>query len=163
MSNFNRDMQVGAEFQDYITDRLFDFGISTNYYTSKKYQLEKAEGRSGIEVKFDSGYYNYNGDRVKSKYVVVEFAKEVRPKGSNVWEDTTLFKHNIWLFVIGNYDKAWALPVRKLRKLVKDDRVEKTIKHNEGNNDTRVKLMRLPIEIAENIAVFTIKKEEDFI
>jgi hypothetical protein len=163
MADFNHTMQIGAEFQDYITDRLFNFGINVNCYSSKKYQLEKGEGKSGIEIKFDSGHYTYNGALVKSKYVVIEYQKEVRPKHSDIWEDTTLFKHNIWLYVIGNYDKAWALPAKKLRKFKLDERIEKTIKQNEGNNDTRVKLMRLPIEIAESIAIFTINKQEEFL
>lgn len=157
MNEFNYCMQVGAEFQDYIADCLFERGIIIQYYSSKKYQNEFGEGRTGIEVKHDSKWKETGN-------VVIEYAKEVRPKGSDVWEDTTLFKHDIWLYIIGNREKAWALPVKKLRKLRFDDRVTKVIKHNEGNNDTKVKLMKLPIEIAEHIAVFTInKKEEDFL
>ena len=45
---YNKQLEKALEFQDFVADKLYNIGIPLNCYSSKKYQYEKGESRSGI-------------------------------------------------------------------------------------------------------------------
>ena len=54
-SNHQNSLEVGHEFQDFITEKLAkEFGIAITIFQSKKYQFQKGESLQGVEIKYDA-------------------------------------------------------------------------------------------------------------
>ena len=95
---YNKQLEKALEFQDFVADKLYNIGISLNCYSSRKYQYEKGESRSGIEIKFDD-------QRKKTGNLYIEYAEKSNPNNKNYVPSGIERKDNTWLYVIGDYDE----------------------------------------------------------
>lgn len=93
---YERQLQEGLEFQDYVSEILYNNGIIIRSFLSKKYS-EKGENKFGIEIKYDKKF-------VKTGNLYLEYSekknsnnKKYIPSGISKFEDS-------WLYCIGNYD-----------------------------------------------------------
>jgi len=95
---YQRMMELGNEFQDYVADVLAKtLGINITAYMSQKYQYNKGENRQGIEIKFDDKYKQTGN-------LYIEIA-EKREETNNDFVDSGIYRQdNTWLYVIGNYN-----------------------------------------------------------
>ena len=54
MTEYYKDkFEAGLEYQDYVSDELRKAGLFLGAYSSRKYQQERGESASGIEIKHD--------------------------------------------------------------------------------------------------------------
>ena len=108
---FYNDLERGQEFQDFITDILYDkLGIQMCYYTSKKYQKTKGESRNGIEIKYDER-------ALETGNLFIEFESRPHPQANTLNKSGILRENdNSWLWVIGNYKIVFILGRQQLIK-----------------------------------------------
>jgi len=101
-------LEKGLQYQDFVAERLYDIGLSTISYASKKYQVEVGENKAGLEIKFD--------DKMKhTGNLYIETAEK-----SNAWiqnyTDSGIFRNdNTWLYVIGDYSTIFIMGKKQLR------------------------------------------------
>lgn len=69
---YQDQLEKGLQYQDFVADKLYNIGWSLNCYSSKKYQYEKGESRSGIEIKFDNQMKNTHN-------LYIEYAEKSHP------------------------------------------------------------------------------------
>ena len=88
---FNKSLEKGREFEDYVSERLWGLGLAVMTYGSMRYQ-RKGESLNGIEIK-------YEGKFRETKRLYIECRQEKKD-----WEVSGIFKRdNTWLRVMGDY------------------------------------------------------------
>lgn len=93
---YKEKLEQGLQFQDFVTDILFnELFIPISTYQSKKYQL-KGENKQGIEIKFD-GRYKETGN------LYIEISEKSDPRNMNYVNSGIHRKDNTWLYIIGDY------------------------------------------------------------
>lgn len=115
---YKLQLEKASEYQDFITDKLFDIGLCVNVYSSKKYQFSKGESKTGIEIKFDNQF-----KRTGNLYI--EYAEKSDPKNDNYVCSGILRNDNTWIYCIGNYEIIYLFPKKWLQEIKK----LKNIKH----------------------------------
>ena len=106
---FNTCKDIGEEYQDFICDELLKIGLSLNVYVSRKYQLNKGESASGIEIKHDSKW-----QQTGRLYFEVEAVNKKQTEmigGGITKEDSS------WLYLIGDETKAFIFAKQQLIRL----------------------------------------------
>jgi hypothetical protein len=99
MSYYDDMLKKGLEYQDFIMEYLYAAGLPLITYTSQKFQIEKGENKLGVEIKFDDGY-------AKSGNLYIEV--EERRNINNPYVTSGIFRtDNTWLYIQGNYEKAF--------------------------------------------------------
>lgn len=89
-------LQQGLEFQDFVTDILFnELFIPLSTYQSKKYQL-KGENKQGIEIKFDDRYKETGN-------LYIELSEKSNANNINYINSGINRDDNTWLYIIGDY------------------------------------------------------------
>jgi hypothetical protein len=107
---YAKKLQQGLEYQDYVFEKLYDVGIATIAYSSKKYQNTKGENKAGFEIKFD--------DRLKSTgNLYIEIAEKSHPANKDFVPSGIYRNDNTWLYMIGNYDTIFIFDKKRLRKI----------------------------------------------
>jgi hypothetical protein len=141
---YNDQLEKAEEYQDFVTDRLWERGLVVNQYTSKKYQWSKGESRGGIEIKYD-----YSSLTTSNLYIECEEKSHPDNDGyvaSGIYRDD-----NAWLYVIGNYDKIWVFAKTILVLMHKS----KAYREVEANTKTSIGYL-LPQSQADIYAAFVI-------
>lgn len=100
----------GAKYQDFIRWQLqLQRGISISQNVSRTYQFNMGENTQGIEIKFDS--LCTKGRRRLS----IEIAEKSRASMPE-WTPSGIYRtDNTWLYIQGNYEKAYAFSRKLLR------------------------------------------------
>ena len=94
-------IEAGDSFEDYVTDRLAESGITLRTYKSAKMQLGVGENRAGFEIKLDEGHQRYS-------HLSIEIAE--RRQASGIWVPSGIFRNdNSWLYIQGNRALFWVL------------------------------------------------------
>lgn len=94
---YNEKLEKGLEYQDFVLDTLYDkLGLIISYYSSRKYQYEKGESKTGIEIKYDMLYKDTGN-------LYIEYA-EKKPNANYYVISGIARQDNAWLYVIGNHD-----------------------------------------------------------
>ena len=106
---FNDCLTIGEEYQDFICDELLKIGIPLNVYVSKKYQMNKGESASGIEIKHDSKWRQTGRLYFEVEANSKDTTKMV--KGGITKEDKS------WLYLIGDETKAFIFAKNQLIRL----------------------------------------------
>lgn len=107
---YQEQLQRGLEYQDFVTDKLFELGISLNCYSSQKYQNEKGENKTGIEIKLDN-------KMKQTGNLFIEYA-EKRNKENEFYIPSGIERNdNTWLYAIGDYDTIYIIDKRVLQDL----------------------------------------------
>jgi len=135
--------QEGLEFQDFISDRLRVEGFNIGVYSSLKYQLNKGESASGIEIKFD-GRFRETGN------FYIEVAEKSHPNVAEFSASGILRSDNAWGYLIGDYQDAYLFSVLQLRNVYSRPT---EWKQQMGIKNTEIKTSRgmlLPLKYALN-------------
>ena len=104
-------LKKGLEYQDFVFDQLRHMDgmpIFLGAYASEKYQYDKGESLSGIEIKFDDKLKETNNLFIEVKEKTDPSNKEFVPSG-------IMRNDNSWLYLIGNYEQAFIFARRTLR------------------------------------------------
>lgn len=125
-------LQQGLEYQDFISKAL-----NITNYSSKKYQYDLGENSLGIEIKLDTRFEETGN-------IYFETHEKTRAENANFVESGINRKDNSWLYLIGNYKKAFVFAKKYLPKILENCR-EVTISTSKG--------LLLPIEKAERFAI----------
>lgn len=109
--DYRSDKHLEAEeFQDFVSDALFEIGLPIGCYSSKKYQYKKGESRAGVEIKYDQRV-------AETGNLYIETAEKADPSRP-AFSDSGIFRNdNSWLYVIGDYRTIWIFAKSMLRLL----------------------------------------------
>ena len=108
---YNEKLQQGLEYQDFIFEQLKkmnDMPLFLGAYSSKKYQYEKGESLSGLEIKFDDKL-SVTGN------LFIETFEKTDAANKNYVRSGIMRCGNSWLYLIGNYKEAFIFSVSQLR------------------------------------------------
>lgn len=105
------NLQLGLEYQDFVFDQLRkrdDMPVFLGAYASRKYQNDKGESPSGLEVKYDRKFHKTGNLYIE----IAEKSDAALPKytASGIMRDD-----NSWLYLIGDYEEAFIFPKNLLR------------------------------------------------
>ena len=132
-------LERGLQYQDFVTEKLYEKGILTITYASKKYQIKYGENKAGIEIKFDD-----KCKRTGNLYIEIS---EKSNKNNPYFVDSGIYRDdNTWLFIIGDYSNIYILSKIQLQK------VHREKKFIEINNETSNGFL-LPISYAKEQAL----------
>jgi hypothetical protein len=94
-ADFKGRLEKGQEYQDFLTDILpRKTGLIPQFYSSKKYQVERGEGLGRIEAKFD-GRFQWTGN------LFIELEEKMYP-GDQFYPSGWLHKKGIFFIIIGD-------------------------------------------------------------
>lgn len=116
--NHKDPLQVGSQFQDFVSYMLSKEGIIIQNYSSNRWQREIGENIQGFEIKYDaysSGCCMYK-DVEPSGRVGIE--TEERTNTNRPWVPSGILRDdNSWLYIVGNYKSFWIFSKKDLLKL----------------------------------------------
>lgn len=145
-SNHQNSLEVGHEFQDFITEKLAkEFGIAITIFQSKKYQFQKGESLQGVEIKYDArstGDCTYTQCTATGN-VGIEIAEKSNSDMPKFTPSGIYRLDNSWIYVVGNYDCAWVFMKKHLVLM------HKSGKYKEIVSRPTLKTMLLPIQDAD--------------
>lgn len=110
---YSAKLQAGLEYQDFISDELRMRGIYLGAYSSQKYQYEKGESASGIEIKYDMRV-------AETGNLYIEVAEK---SNENVigWTSSGIFrKDNTKFYLIGDRLQAFLFSKHQLQDVYHD-------------------------------------------
>ena len=117
---YAEQLKKGLEFQDYVTNILYDRGIVLVGYSSQKYQNKYGENKMGAEVKRD-GKFRETGN------LYIEVAEKAHPDNKHYVQAGVKREDNSWLFIIGDEKTLYVFATKRLREICERyRRVEKT-------------------------------------
>lgn len=103
-------LEAGLEYQDFIADELRKDGIILGAYSSRKWQNERGESMSGIEVKHDMLFS-------KTGNLYFEVSEKSNPDLANYTASGIMRDDNTWLYLIGDYNEAFLFAKVQLKRL----------------------------------------------
>lgn len=113
-----------------------------NCYSSRKYQYEKEESRSGIEIKFDN-------QRKKTGNLYIEYAEKSNPNNKNYVPSGIERTDNSIIYCIGNYDIIYVFAKNWLKQFKNTEVKHVMTKTSKG--------YLFPEDMAQKYTITTIK------
>jgi len=107
---YEEKLVEGLEYQDFVAEKLYHFGLPLFNYASKKYQIEYGENKLGVEIKFDQKFE-------KTRNLYIETAEKTRPEIENYSPSGIYRNDNTWLYVQGNKKIFFIFSKKFLRQL----------------------------------------------
>lgn len=104
-------LKKGLEYQDFVFTQLRcmeDMPVFLGAYSSKKYQYEKGESLSGLEIKYDT-LLNVTGN------LFIEYQEKTDPDKAEFVPSGIMRKDNSWLYLVGDYEQAFLFAKRTLQ------------------------------------------------
>ena len=103
-------LEIGLQFQDYITTKLYQRGIVLNNFVSKKNQISCGENMLGVEIKKDMLFRDTGN-------LYFEVSEKSHPDKTSYAASGIHRKDNSWLFIIGDEKTIYIFPINYLVKL----------------------------------------------
>ena len=100
---YQEKLQQGLEYQDFALEQINKMNgmpIFQGAYSSRKYQNQKGESPSGLEIKFDNKFKDTGN-------LYIEIAEKSDPSNIEFIESGVMRKDNSWLYLIGDYKEAF--------------------------------------------------------
>lgn len=118
---YKEKLEAGLQFQDYVVDKLrkYDPMFIVNLYGSKKWQNQKGESSSGLEIKYDMRMHETGN-------LYIEVAEKSNPDNPNYVPSGIYRNDNTIFYLIGNYDQAFLFGKYQLQKLYEHDECHKS-------------------------------------
>jgi hypothetical protein len=113
---YNKQLEIGLEFQDIVTKELYQRGIVVVGYSSRRFQNKEGENMLGAEIKRD-GKFRETGN------LYIEISEKSHPDNMDYVQSGIHRGDNSWLFVIGDEKTVWIFSIKYLRML--EDRYKK--------------------------------------
>ena len=112
MTEYYKDkLEKGLEYQDFVCDQLrIKEGWFIGCYSSRKYQQEKGESMSGIEIKYDMRLSETGN-------VYIEVAEKSNKELPDYTDSGVFRRDNTWLYLIGDYKQAFIFGKAMMRTL----------------------------------------------
>lgn len=107
--NYAENLELGKEYQDFVSDVLSQHGLLVNAYSSRKYQL-KGEGTGGIEIKFDRRFSETGN-------LYIELSEKRNPSNLHYFPSGVQRDDNTWLYAIGDYNIIFIFSKKQLKGL----------------------------------------------
>lgn len=109
---YAKQLEVGKEFQDFVTREMFRLGWPIVGYSSRKYQLQYGENIMGAEIKRDQRFRDTGN-------LYIETEEKADPRNAIFVQSGIFREDNSILFIIGDDADFWILATRILRQLAK--------------------------------------------
>lgn len=103
-------LQQGLEFQDIVTQALYQRGIVVVGYSSRRFQNDKGENMLGAEIKRD-GKFRETGN------LYIETAEKAHPDRPIYVPSGIHREDNSWLYVIGDEKTVYIFSTKYMRLL----------------------------------------------
>lgn len=123
---YDRLRDQGETYQDFVAEQFYKAGIPLVNYSSRKYQFDVGENRSGFEIKNDTIF------RTSGNFFV-EIAEKKYSTNRNFVKSGIFRSDNSWLYLIGDYEEIFILGIRYLRQLCATNRY-KEVPSNSGTS-----------------------------
>ena len=107
---YKEKLEQGLQFQDVVTQALYQRGIVVVGFASRKFQIQVGENMLGAEIKRD-GRFRETGN------LYIETAEKSHPDNENFVPSGISRQDNSWLFVIGDERTIWVFATKYLRLL----------------------------------------------
>ena len=107
---YDNKLEQGVEFQDVVTEALYQRGIVVVAYSSRRNQAEKGENMLGAEIKRD-GKFRETGN------LYIETSEKSHPDNPFFVPSGIFRGDNSWLFVIGDEQTIYIFSTKYLQKL----------------------------------------------
>lgn len=138
----------GVEYQDFVLTRVAALGWIVQTYSSKRYQIERGESFTGVEIKLDRRC-------TETGRLSIEVAEKSRADVA-VWTPSGIFREdNAWLYAQGNYQVLYVFAKNWLRRYF-DEKCPPT-----AESYGTVRKFYLPTELAERFAAKVFRFGED--
>jgi len=125
-SYYEEKLKQGLEYQDFVSEQLYQIGLPIFNYASKKYQIQRGENKLGIEIKFDDKYKTTGN-------LYVELAEKSKKENECFILSGINRNDNCWLYIIGDYETIYIFTKRQLKELYKINHyIEKEIPTSKG-------------------------------
>lgn len=107
---YKEKLEAGLEYQDFIADKLRkgEPSIILGAYSSRKYQNERGESASGIEIKYDMLFK-------KTGNLYFEVAEKSNAALLDYTPSGIMHDDNTWLYLIGDYEQAFLFSKNQLK------------------------------------------------
>lgn len=114
----NNKIESGQLYQDFVVDCCWNLlGLAVVQYTSKVYQHNVGDSKTGVEIKHDEKYASTGN-------LWIEVGEKARPRGGSYAPSGINRTDNTWLYVIGNYNVIFIFSKRLLAALASSGRYE---------------------------------------
>lgn len=112
---YKEKMEAGLEYQDFIADQLRKATpcMILGAYSSRRYQYEKGESASGIEIKHDM-LMKQTGN------LYIEVAEKSNEDIPDYTPSGIMRNDNTWLYLIGDYEQAFLFSKEQLKMVYAD-------------------------------------------
>lgn len=107
---YQEKLEIGLQFQDFVTRELYQRGIVVVGYASRRYQIEQGENMLGAEIKRDDKFRETGN-------LYLEVSEKAHPDNLNFVPSGIMRADNSWLFVIGDELTFWIFSTKYLRIL----------------------------------------------
>lgn len=115
---YKEKLEQGHEYQDFVTEKLYEVGMPIIGYSSKKYQHMIGENKCGFEIKFDN--------RLKDTgNLYIEIAEKSNKDKKSYYPSGIYRSDNTWLYIIGNYEIIFIFSKKQLRALYENENNKK--------------------------------------
>lgn len=114
--NYQEKLKQGLEYQDFVFEKLRHMDgmpIFLGAYASSKYQFNKGESSSGLEIKFDNKLAKYGN-------LFFEVDEKSDPTNPYFVPSGIMRDDNSWLYLIGNYDEAFIFSKNTMQHFFKE-------------------------------------------
>ena len=120
MNKYYREkLEEGQQYQEFVTEKLYDIGLPIIGYSSKKYQFMIGENKCGFEIKLDNNIS-------KTGNIYIEVSEKSNEKNDNYVASGIYRNDNTWLYIIGNYEKIYIFSKKHLR-IVEENKTFRTV------------------------------------
>lgn len=93
---YQKKLEQGIEYQDFVVERLYDVGLPIISYGSKKYQHLIGENKAGFEIKYDTKFKETGN-------FYIETDEKSHPDNPRYVRSGVYRNDNTWLYIIGDY------------------------------------------------------------
>lgn len=105
---YEENLKKAEKYQDFIMEQLWKEGLVLSPYSSRKYQYEKGESLSGIEIKYDQKF-------CETGNLYIETAEKSRETNIDFRASGIYRNDNTWLWLVGDYNKAYMFCKKQLK------------------------------------------------
>lgn len=140
---YKEKLESGLEYQDFISDQLrkCDPCIIISAYSSRRYQNDRGESASGIEIKHDMKMKDTGN-------LYIEVAEKSNAALPDYTPSGIMRNDNTWLYLIGDYEQAFLFSKNQLKAIYADKANYRQRGISEKTNSTSLGFV-LPIGYAK--------------
>lgn len=146
MAEFSARLEEGHAFEDFVEELFWSHGIAVRLHRSRKYQWERGESASGIEIKLDKRFRETGN-------LFIETRERRAADGTSQWRPCGIHEEPVAprTIAIGDYNTVYWLATSWLLKYERagHPRVKET--------DTAVGFL-VPVTAAEEMAIDVLKQ-----